>query len=182
MSRFTVEDYEYYKSQGYSQVEMAREAGVSPQYVSKVKRSAGDKFLSARQIVLAEYPWKVPSSHHQERPNRRLRDHAELMAVGKEGLEGWKLRLLYHWYAKLREENVVVRFTPLGAGSSGGSFTRAFDYVRRQASDGELLIRVDDNTRMTDVGRLIWRFPEDPITAEDIHTNSDDPVEDDEDC
>ncbi|AWN05841.1 hypothetical protein SEA_PRIAMO_79 [Mycobacterium phage Priamo] len=73
-----------------------------------------------------------------------------------------KLKLLQSFWAKLRDEDVVVEFDPNIApypGMAGGGFR----YVPREISDDCLLIRVNEYTNLTANGKRIWVWPPDKV-------------------
>jgi hypothetical protein len=68
-----------------------------------------------------------------------------------------KLSLLRGFYQKL--EGVVVEFDPALPPSEGIS-EGGFAYRERLESDGDLLIRINQHTHLSDEGRKIWRLPD----------------------
>lgn len=69
----------------------------------------------------------------------------------------YKLARLRSFYRKLREENLVVEFDP-NIPPSPGIKHGGFAYRDRTPEDGDLLIRVNEYTNLTDQGKIIWRF------------------------
>ena len=146
------------KNKGMTQSDIARAYGVTRQYVSWIKKRYGGR-MTPREMVLAEFPWKVNAVQLQASPYRRLRDHGEYMATGGVGMADEKLRRLRSFYKKLRDENLVVEFDPEIPPETGVSKHGGFAYRTRTDEDGDLLIRVNQHTVLTDRGRMIWRFP-----------------------
>jgi hypothetical protein len=81
------------------------------------------------------------------------------MATGGKGMSYDKLRRLRGFYKRLREENVVLEHDPELPPEPGFSLHGGFTLRPRRKSDGDLLIRVNKYTNLTEKGRLIWVFP-----------------------
>lgn len=146
------------KGKGFSQSEIAEMYGVTRQYISWIVYTYGGR-LTPKQMVLQHFPWKVPASMGQSSPYRRMRDHGEYVATGGVGMSQDKLNRLRSFYQKLRDENLVLEFDPEIPPTPGVSNKGGFAYKKRRASDGDLLIRVNKHTVLTEEGRRIWRFP-----------------------
>jgi len=147
------------KNKGMSQSDIARAYGVTRQYVSWIKKTYGGR-QTPREMVLKEFPWKVDTGFLLASPYRRLRDHGEYMATGGVGMDEEKLRRLRSFYKKLRDENLVVEYDPSIGPTPGVSKNGGFAYRTRTDADGDLLIRVNEHTTLSDRGRMIWRFPQ----------------------
>ena len=143
------------KRKGLSQSEIARQFGLTRQAVSYHVRKYGGA-LTPRQTALQSWPWIVPTRFGQQSVYRRLRDHAEYFATNGEGMDFRKLSLLKGFYERL--ESQVVEFDPdlppAEDISAGG-----FAYRRRLESDGDLLIRVNQHTHLSEDGLKVWRMP-----------------------
>lgn len=151
-------DIEDLKRKGFNQSEIARMYGVTRQAVSKIKQKYGGS-LTPREQVNQSFPWKVSATQQQTSPYRLMRNHGEYIATGGKGMSDDKLRRLRNWYAKLREENVVLEFGPEIPPIEGVSNKGGFAYRERRPEDGDLLIRVNEHTEISDEGKMIWRFP-----------------------
>jgi transcriptional regulator with XRE-family HTH domain len=156
--RLTLAIVEALKNSGLSQSDVARQYGVTRQYVSWIKHTYGGR-LTPREAILKEFPFQVPEAQGQTSPYRRLRDHGEYVATGGVGMTEDQLKRLRSFYRKLREENVVLEFDPNIPPISGVSNKGGWAYRERLPEDGDLLIRVNEFTNITDKGRDIWRFP-----------------------
>jgi len=143
---------------GYSQAEVARETGFTEQWISAVKIRGGLEWNTPRELARKSWPWKVPSSLQQTYLHKVMRNHGEFMASGGKDMKGYKLRQLRRFYTYLKRENVVVEFHPEIPPNESSS-TGGWDYVPRVESDGPLLIRVNEHTNLTPIGRVIYRFP-----------------------
>ncbi|WP_100469659.1 hypothetical protein [Mycobacteroides abscessus] len=146
------------KGKGWSQSRIAKEYGVTRQYISWIKHKYGGR-LTPKEIVLQNFPWKVPTEMCKASPYRRLRDHAEYLATGGEGMAEIKLKRLRYFYQKLRDEDLVVEFDPSIPPEPGIAGQGGFAYRKKEPRDGDLMIRVNEHTNMTEEGRMIWRIP-----------------------
>lgn len=149
---------EYLKNKGYSQSEIARIYNVSRQAISWIKQTYGGR-MTPRELVLKEFPWTVPAELSTASAYRRIRDHGEYVATGGVGMNDDKLQRLRKFYRKLKDENVVVEFDPDIPPTPGVSPKGGWAFRPRLPEDGDLLIRVNEHTRLTEKGRIIWCFP-----------------------
>ena len=156
--RLTLAIVEALKNKGLSQSEIARQYGVTRQYVSWIKHTYGGR-LTPRESVLQHFPFKVPVEMGNTSPFKRLRDHGEYVATGGVGMSEDKLQRLRSFYRKLRENNLVVEFDPNIPPIPGISYRGGWAYRGRLPEDGDLLIRINEFTNITDKGRNIWRLP-----------------------
>lgn len=146
------------KGKGYSQSDIATMYGVTRQYVSWIKYTYGGR-MTPREQYLLHFPWIVPARMSQSSPYRRMRDHGEYIATGGMGMSETKLKRLRWFYNKLRTENVVLEFDPTIPPIPGVTNKGGFAFRPRLASDGDLIIRDNEYTDITELGRMIWRFP-----------------------
>lgn len=61
------------------------------------------------------------------------------------------------FYAKLRDH--VLEFDPNIPPEPGVSKHGGWAFRPRRPEDGDLLIRVNEYTELTEEGKMIWRFP-----------------------
>jgi transposase-like protein len=146
------------KNQGMSQSEIARMYGVTRQYISWIKYYHGGR-LTPREIVLQHFPFVVPAELTQTSQYRRLRDHGEYVATGGVGMSEDKLNRLRSFYAKLRDEGLVVEFDPDIPPEPGVSNKGGWTFRTRAPADEDRLIRINEYTDLTEDGNEIWRFP-----------------------
>lgn len=156
--KLSLAEVEDLKGKGYSQSEIAEMYGVTRQYVSWIRKTYGGR-LTPREEALKHFPWDVPTDQLRASPYRRLRDHGEYMATGGIGMSNDKLNRLKSFYKKLRDENLVVEFDPDIPPIEGVANKGGFAFRERTPEDGDLLIRVNEFTVLTNEGRMIWRFP-----------------------
>lgn len=157
-TRLTVGLIDELKRKGLNQSQIADVFDVTKQAVSYHKTKYNG-YRTPREIALAEFPWNVPEAMAQNSPYKRLRDHGEYMATGGKGMSQDKLKRLESWYRKLRDEDVVLEFNPVYPPVTGVANKGGFLYRRRRESDGNLLIRVNEHTELSESGRLIWAWP-----------------------
>jgi len=157
-NKLTLAIIEALKGKGLNQTEIAEMYGVTRQYVSWIKHTYGGR-LTPREQVMEEWPFQVPVRMGNTSPFKRLRDHGEYVATGGYGMSHDKLSRLRGWYRKLRDENLVLEFDPNIPPIEGVSYAGGWAYRKRRQSDGDLLIRVNEHTHITEKGRMIWRFP-----------------------
>lgn len=142
----------------YTQSDIAKRWAVSRQRVSQVKYMTDSYSQTPRERAMEAFPWHVPTEFQRASPDKRLRDHGEFQATGGKNMEQWKLDRLRSFLKMLRDEGLVVEFDPTIAPYEGMS-TGGWVYRDRKDSDGDLIIRVNEYTELTELGRRIWVFP-----------------------
>lgn len=164
--RITAEEIEAYKrrinpktGKRFTQNDIAEEVGVSRQRISQIVLSNPRRSETPRQTAMRNFPWKTGERFNKAAPNRRMRDHAEYMETRGKGMPKWKLQRLYWFYKFLEENDVVVEFDPNLPPIEGVSSVGGFAYRPREKSDGDLIIRDNEHTTLTEEGRWIWRMP-----------------------
>jgi hypothetical protein len=159
LAPLTVETLRHYKSLGYTQDAIAEITGWSNSWVSLFNKQKGPVMPTPRQLAMESWPWRVWAEHQQCSPHKRMRDHTEFMATGGDGMADYKLRRLAGFYNRLIESDWVVEYDP-HIPPSEGIKTGGWAYRQRLDSDGDLMIRVNEHTNLTPIGRLIYRIPE----------------------
>lgn len=154
----TLSSIEELRRKGYNQSEIAEMHGVSRQAVSWHKVVYGGS-LTPRQIVGKSWPWKTSDLHGRSKAYQRLRDLGEFAATGGKGMSEEKLSRLRAWLRFMREHNYVLEFDPELPRVPGVSPYGGFAYRKRRKTDGDLLIRVNEHTDLSEEGKMIWRFP-----------------------
>ncbi|GAT16647.1 helix-turn-helix domain-containing protein [Mycolicibacterium thermoresistibile] len=145
------------KGKGYSQSEIARRYGVTRQYISWIKYNYDGRLTPTEQLLQQHFPFQVPTEMGQTSPYRRLRDHGRYVATWGVGMDNGTLGRLRGFYRKLQDQ--VLEFDPNIPPIPGVSSKGGWRYVPRTADDGDLMIRVNDYTELTDEGRRVWRLP-----------------------
>lgn len=148
------------KAKGYSQSEIAAMFNVTRQAVSWHKRTYNGRRTPREEVLEDHFPWDIQGPHSNTSPCRRMRDHGEFMVTGGVGMSDDKLDRLRSFYRQLRDENMVLEYDPDLPSQPGFCFDGGFALRPRVASDGDLIIRVNQYTTMTDEGWDIWVFPD----------------------
>lgn len=154
----SISEIDHLKDLGFSQSDIARSTGYTRQYISWIKMTYGGR-MTPREAVRRDFPWTPTNGQSQASPCKRMRDHGEYIATGGDGMSQDKLQRLRVFYRKLKDENVVVEFDPDIPPTPGVSSNGGWAFRPRLPEDGDLLIRVNEHTRLTEEGRRIWRFP-----------------------
>lgn len=160
--KLSIGEIEQLKNKGYNQSEIAEMYGKTRAAVSWHKRTYGGH-MTPRETVNEEWPWETTHAHGKAAPYKRLRDHAEYMVTSGKGMSEDKLKRLRTFYKRMRDEDLVIEFDPNLPPEPGVSPNGGFAYRKREMSDDDLLIRVNEYTRLSELGETIWCFPpEDP--------------------
>lgn len=147
------------KNKGWTNARIAREKGVTRAAVSKLLRARG-MYANARTKVIREhYPWETTDEHSRTSAVRRLWDHAAVLMSGREAINPTDRKRLSRWYDLM--EDKVLEFDPNLPPVPGEFRYGGFAYRERTPDDGDLLIRVNEYTRLTDEGKIIWARPKD---------------------
>lgn len=147
------------RRKGYTQSEIAEMHGVTRQAVSWQKKTYGGH-LTPRQRINEAWPFKTTDLHSKSKAYQRLRDHGQFVEQRGRGMNEDKVKRLKSWWRMLRDQDVVLEFDPSiepYRGMAGGGFR----YVPRQIEDDDLLIRVNEHTKLTPAGEVIWAWPPD---------------------
>ena len=115
---------------------------------------------ATRDVILRDLPWRVSAEQGQALVFQSLRDHGEFVVTGGETMSDYQLNRLGAFYRTLREANVVVEYNPQIPPQPGLAKNGGFALRPRRQVDGDLLIRVNEYTRLTDESRKIWRLPD----------------------
>ena len=146
------------KNKGLNQSEIAAMYGVTRQAISWHLKTYGSA-PSTRQIVNEAWPWNTGHGHDKASPYRRRRGHGEFMRTGGKGMSDDKLKRLRTWWKKMREKDLVVEFDPTLPPIKGVAPHGGFAYLPRTVEDGDLLIRVNEYTTLTEDGEMLWCWP-----------------------
>lgn len=134
---------------GKTFVQIAHDWGVSKQAVWAMANRNGISIDPTRDTIRANFPWHVPKEFQQTKPYRYLLDHARFVIDGPEDMPVYQLDQLRSFYRKLFRDDSVLEFI------SG----EGFEYHPRVEADDNLLIRVNDETKLTETGKRIWTRP-----------------------
>lgn len=158
--KLTLAIVESLKNKGFTQSEIADMYGVTRQYVSWIVKTYGGS-QTHRQQVMQHFPWKVPTEIGKgSSPYRRIRDHAEYVVTNGVGMNKKDLALLRGFYRCLIDGDLVLEFDPDIPPSPGFAKNGGFALMKCLPEDGDLMIRVNEYTNLTDEGRDIWCLPD----------------------
>lgn len=146
------------RRQGLNQSQIAELYGVTRQHVSWVRHNYDGVIPTTRELLKQHFPFRAGSRFHASTYERLLRNHMEYMVTGGKGMSEDKLRRLQSFYNKLRDGDLVVEFDPDNPPSPGNK-PGGYELRKREDSDGDLIIRVNDHANLTDEGKMLWRWP-----------------------
>lgn len=143
---------------GYSQSEIGRLSERTRQRISAIVREHNIRDESPREKAAKEFPFNVLSIHQSASVYKRLRDHGEYYFTKGVGMREDKLSRLRGFYRRLN--SLVVEYDPNILPIPGVSTNGGWAYRSRETSDSNLLIRINDYTKLTEEGFNIWRLPD----------------------
>jgi predicted transcriptional regulator len=145
--------------QGFTRVEVAKILGITRSGVNWYLLNTGDKPLEYTvERVKRMLPWSISGETVQAIPYRQVLLHLEYSETHGKGMSKEKLRKLKAFYERLTRFSTVVRYDPDIPPLPGNRFG-SFEYVPRVESDGDLIIRVDNNTKIPADNRMRWSLP-----------------------
>ncbi|MDK8500894.1 helix-turn-helix transcriptional regulator [Corynebacterium pseudodiphtheriticum] len=147
----------YCLAQGMTQTELAREYGVTRQYIHKLAKQAGHEPL--RTIVTENFPWPIKPEFSQNNLYQVLRVIGTFN-LDPEAISDNTLRRVRAVLRKLRNFNTVIDYDPGYPAVPGLVNTPGFAYVPRTESDENFIVKIKPETRITPIGRKLWRMPE----------------------
>lgn len=112
-----------------------------------------------RETVRLHFPWDVPTPLQINPAYHLIRTHGDYMATAGTGMDATTVTQLRDFHRRLQDENLVVEYDPNIDAHDGIDNYAGFAYRTRTGDDGDLIIRVNGFTVLTDEGELIWCFP-----------------------
>ncbi|AJI78499.1 hypothetical protein CSING_04790 [Corynebacterium singulare] len=148
--------------EGYRQSDIAREYGVSRQYVSKLAKQSG--YISSMTIINDNLPWRVDSDFQKNSLYQSLRLIAHYNLEGEDAFVNAKTsrRKAQRLAERLIVFRQVIDYNPAYPAIPGIVNTPGFAYVPRTESDEDFIIKIRPDVRVTTIGDRIWRLPEIP--------------------
>lgn len=140
-----------------TQTELAREYGVTRQYIHKLAKQAGHEPL--RTIVTENFPWPIKSEFSQNNLYQALRV-VGLWNMDPNAVKPNTLQKLRGVLRKVQNFNTVLDYDPDYPAVPGLTNTPGFAYVPRTESDENFIVKIKPETRITPIGRKLWRMPE----------------------
>lgn len=146
--------------QGHRQVDIAREYGVSRQYIHHLAKQGG--YNPPTTIVQENLPWDVDPAFVRNSTfiAFRLIGH-NMVAPGK--LTEESRERANGLLNRLRKFDVVVDYDPSYPPVIGLTSLPGFAYLPRTAEDENFVMKIKPGTRVTPLGDKIWRMPDEPI-------------------
>ena len=158
--RLTPELVLYFIDQGMKQSEVAREYGVTRQYVNRLAKQGG--YVSSMTIINDHLPWEFDTSEYQENTLYQV-----FRLTATYNLEGDKAfinapssrRKVRSFVKRLTIYNQVIDFDPDYPPIPGVVNSHGFAYVPRSPEDDDFMMKIRPGVRVTNVGNRIWRLP-----------------------
>ncbi|MCF4007711.1 helix-turn-helix domain-containing protein [Corynebacterium uropygiale] len=156
--RITPDEVMELLDQGMSQAEIARQVGVTRQYIYKLAREGGyePKWTKLTQHI----PWDIPSEFKGNALYQGFRAIGWVRWRGPASLTQSQYERARAIWRKLKAFNQVIDFDPKYPAVPGLTNGPGFAYVPRRESDGDYMIRIKPGVKLTPVGKKIWRMPE----------------------
>lgn len=155
----TPEEVMHLMGKGMTQSQIAREYGVTRQYIFILAKRAGHE-AAEQEYIKDDLPWTdIDETHKDNAIFKALRMHARYMERGQEGLRGSSYIKLLGMYRKLVRFNQVIDYDESYPPVEGLSNTGGFMYVPRSPEDGNLIIKMKPSVRITKRGARIWQLP-----------------------
>ncbi|MDR7303511.1 helix-turn-helix domain-containing protein [Haloactinomyces albus] len=149
------------RRKGFTQRQIAAMYGVSDSAVSAMKRRYAKEisYRTKREIANELFPFRYIQTRFTEAGiYHRLRDHGHYMVGGEDELSYERLKNLGGFYDRLKEYDLVVEYDPSIKPNISAKYG-GFAYRDREPSDGDLIIRMNKHTDITDKNRNIWTLP-----------------------
>lgn len=145
-------------NEGLTQAAIAREYGVSRQYVNKLAIQGGH--TPVVPIITENLPWDIPSDYYENTLYQGMRLIGHGNYTGFDKLNGSSLAKARAILTKLTRFRQVIDFDPSYPAMPGLTNTPGFAYVPRTEDDEDFIVKIRPGTRITPEGRKIWRLPE----------------------
>lgn len=142
---------------GQTQAAIARDFGVTRQYVSLLAKRGG--FVNKFRVVSENLPWLVDSGFTENTIYKNLRRHAIARANGLDSLGKADRSHVLAFHKKLAVFNSVVDYDPSYPAVPGFTNTPGFAYVPREEGDEDFVIKLRPGLKLTSEGRKLWRLP-----------------------
>lgn len=144
--------------EGMTQSAIAREYGVTRQYINILAKRGGHEPVVP--IITENMPWSVPAEYYDNTIYQALRLAAHANYAGLDALRGTSQDKLARFVRKLSLFNQVIDFDPSYPAIPGHSNTPGFAFVPRTPADGDYMIKIRPGVRITPTGKKIWKMPD----------------------
>lgn len=143
--------------QGYRQTDIAKEYGVSRQYINKLAKNGG--YISPITTVSQNMPWEVESQFSKNSVYIGLRAFGHIQVAGRSSLEPDSLRRADTLTRRLAIFQQVIDYDAGYPPIPGLTNCNGFAYLPRVAEDEDFIFRVRPGVKITPLGEKIWRLP-----------------------
>lgn len=157
MSGLTPDLVIYLMNQGIRQTDIAREYGVSRQYVYKLAKKGGH--VSPITTVTENMPWDVDNEFLNNHLYQSLRLYGHSRVEGEDALNGSSLTKLNAFKKKIIHYGLVVDYDPDYPAVPGVVNLPGFALLHRTEQDEDFVIKIRPGVRITPLGDKIWRLP-----------------------
>lgn len=145
-------------AQGHRQTDIAKEYGVSRQYVHKLAKNGG--YVPPITTITENLPWEVDSSCFRNTIYISLRAYGHINLGGPESLEKDTVRRAETLVRRLKVFNQVIDYDPEYPPIPGLSNVNGFAYVPRTEADEDYVIKIRPGVKITPLGEKLWRMPQ----------------------
>lgn len=158
--RLTPELVLYFIDKGMRQSEIARQYGVTRQYVNRLAKQAG--YVSSMTIINDHLPWDIDTSDYQD--NTLYQVFRLTATYNLEGETAFtnspsSRRKVRSFVKRLTVYQQVVDFNPEYPAIPGIVNGPGFSYVPRSSEDEDFIMKIRPGVRVSNVGNRIWRLP-----------------------
>ncbi len=122
---------------------------IMDQFLADIKASHADR-PKPLDIVRSTFPFDVQPDHQADAFHYAVREHGDYVATGGRDWHEDRRRALRGFYTMLRQENLVITYSPLDG----------WGHQERLLNDEDMIMRIEN---ATDEQEMIWRFPPDDL-------------------
>lgn len=145
-------------NQGFTQSEIADLLHTTRQVINYHAKKIGWKDPSKQVTELL--PWQdLTPNERKATPYVMLHNHVEYMIFGTKTMSDNSISRLRSWYkTRIQEYDVVVEYDPNIPPSPNQKFG-GWRYVPRTAEDGDLIIRRNKYTKLSETQEALFKLP-----------------------
>lgn len=143
---------------GIRQSDIAREFGVSRQYVNKLAKQGGHE--SVINLINENLPWELPMEYRGNHLYQALRLTAHLNYDPEGMTSKANFDKIGSLIRKLTVFNQVLDFDPDYPAVPRISNTPGFAFIPRTETDKNYMIKIRPGVKITKLGEKLWRLPQ----------------------
>lgn len=144
---------------GYRQTDIAKEYGVSRQYIHKLAKNGG--YISPISTVGENLPWVIDPAFNKNAVYIALRAYGHTRVAGRDAMEPDSVRRADTLIRRLEVFQQVIDYDPDYPPIPGLTNTSGFAYLPRRPEDEDFVVRIRPGVDITPLGDKIWRLPKD---------------------